>query len=183
MNQPSAPVASTTNGPATSKAAVPIRSCTMQLDVDFRGNDIDDGTRSVPDVDACATMCLEVPSCTHFTFRGDKDRCYLKTSGDGRRSKSGAVGGVCMNQFVPSRHRRAKTSAGLESGPEKEGSRAAFFTALPFGLLIVAFALSYNARVRMQRQSERSFGIQEPTEPRADIATVSRQRSRSQLKV
>ena len=159
-----------------------IRRCTTEPDVDFKGNEIDGGKRSASDVDACATMCLEAPGCTHFTFRGDKDRCYLKMSGDGRRSKPGAIGGVCMDQLVPSRHRRAKTSAGFGSEPAKKGNRAAFFTALPFGLLLVAFALGYNQRGRMQRQAKRSFGLEEATEPRG-VVTAPRQRSMTQLKV
>ncbi len=76
--------------------AIPTAPCTIHQGVDYKGNDIESTFRTVDSVDVCADNCLATEGCTHFTYRTDKQRCFLKSSSSGQRSKAGSVSGACQ---------------------------------------------------------------------------------------
>ena len=68
-----------------------IAGCTIEEDIDYHGNDIND--KVVGSSQACADFCASTTDGKYWTWnRGDK-RCFVKTSKSGRTNKAMTVSG------------------------------------------------------------------------------------------
>lgn len=55
-------------------------SCTFRPNVDYKGGSSDLYSTGVSTVEECCEKCKSTQRCSHFTFDGSQDRCFLKTS-------------------------------------------------------------------------------------------------------
>lgn len=75
----------------------PKPTCALQPNTDYSGHDVAGHVpQYVASVAACADNCIGHDKCTHFTI-GASMRCFLKTSGAGKKISSKRTSGVCTS--------------------------------------------------------------------------------------
>jgi hypothetical protein len=70
----------------------PSGPCSLEMDTDFSGHDVDTHNLA-PNVSACCALCSALPACNFFTYETVTLNCWLKSSDAGRQPYADHISG------------------------------------------------------------------------------------------